>query len=74
MLPNTFKHREEVFQVSLASAYRQNLETLRNGLATRLPGDDTVKQSIDLIDEAVLQLTIWITAQAMPLADEDEAA
>jgi hypothetical protein len=57
-------------QISLASAYRANLVTLKNGMGDRLPDNaQDVTEAMDLIDEAVLKLTVFINRCLGPLEE-----
>lgn len=59
---------EQMDQISLASAYRANLVIIKRGLGDRLPDDaQDVTEAIDLIDEAILKLTVYVNRQLGPL-------
>lgn len=58
----TAEYREKLDRTMLCAAYRQQLETIRNGLIARSAAlsDESLRQCIDLLDEAGLQLTSYI--------------
>lgn len=62
--PNSQEYRELLDRTMLVSAYRQNIETLRNGLLARADmTDESLRQAVDLLDEVGLLLTAHFERQ-----------
>lgn len=57
--------RDLLDRVAIAQAIRLNVQRCRGQVVSRLPGDaEAIAQALELLDEAQLQLSIWIDQES----------